>query len=289
MRQRIPALDGVRGIAILLVLVDHASNALSRPIAVGQDGVTLFFVLSGFLITRRLEENTSLRKFYIRRAFRILPCAWAFLLSITLLNAISGKVAPTDLFASLCFVRNFVHGENNVIWSGHFWSLSIEEQFYVFWPFVMLRSGSRARWIAVSGCVISGVWTGLHWSLGPGDMEYFQTQYHAYALLAGCSLALWLPNAADCLRFLPILRWKPLCRMGVLSYSIYIWQQPILPVLRGLSGLAIGIPMVALVSYLSFELIEKPLIELGRRYENAATPALPQTIAVTQDRLPRCS
>ena len=83
--KRIPALDGWRGIAILMVLADHVIfnvwQRYPRPwMRTGTHGVTLFFVLSGFLITSNLlAEPISLRKFYIRRFFRLIPTAWTFL------------------------------------------------------------------------------------------------------------------------------------------------------------------------------------------------------------------
>jgi peptidoglycan/LPS O-acetylase OafA/YrhL len=82
---RIPALDGWRGIAIAPVLIDHIEHAVLHRYALpwtqtGQHGVTIFFVLSGFLITTKLLEGPiDLRRFYMRRAFRLMPVAWTFL------------------------------------------------------------------------------------------------------------------------------------------------------------------------------------------------------------------
>jgi len=97
--KRIPTLDGWRGIAVLLVLADHVRFALhaeaSPGVATGQHGVTIFFVLSGFLITSKLMEEKNatgsidLRSFYVRRFFRLMPAAWAFLLFAAMEAAIS--------------------------------------------------------------------------------------------------------------------------------------------------------------------------------------------------------
>jgi hypothetical protein len=89
---RISALDGWRGIAILLVLFDHIQDAVlhryARPwTQTGQHGVTIFFVLSGFLITSKLIEGPiGLKQFYLRRLFRLMPVAWTFLAAMALFN-----------------------------------------------------------------------------------------------------------------------------------------------------------------------------------------------------------
>src|SRR5712675_1226648 len=94
--RRIPALDGWRGIAIALVLFDHIQFALLRHYArpwaqTGRHGVTIFFVLSGFLITTKLlEDPTDLKRFYIRRFFRLMPVAWAFLAALLLFDRLTG-------------------------------------------------------------------------------------------------------------------------------------------------------------------------------------------------------
>src|SRR5579863_1674550 len=86
---RIPTLDGWRGIAILMVLAAHLQTSLLRGLYggfrwldLGQHGVTLFFVLSGYLITTRLlsKPGIDLKAFYLRRFFRLMPCAWVYLL-----------------------------------------------------------------------------------------------------------------------------------------------------------------------------------------------------------------
>lgn len=85
---RIPTLDGWRGIAIALVLFDHVQSALLRGYLrpwteTGQHGVTIFFVLSGFLITTKLMEGPrDFKRFYIRRFFRLMPAAWAYLAAL---------------------------------------------------------------------------------------------------------------------------------------------------------------------------------------------------------------
>ncbi len=147
----IPTLDGWRAIAIVLVLVEHAASCVFRPVGwsqLGGHGVEIFFVISGYLITGKLLEDGSLRKFYLRRVFRILPVLLAYL-------AVAGVIGPvlhriplflSEVAASLLFVRNYcwfpLMTKTGAGWfTGHLWSLSIEEQFYLVWPIVLLKVG----------------------------------------------------------------------------------------------------------------------------------------------------
>src|SRR5690348_695390 len=107
--RRISVLDGWRGIAILAVIVSLVASITVRPdrvpwvLSLGQQGVTLFFVISGYIITRRLGQeyaasgSINLRSFYVRRAFRILPCSLIYLTSLGLLH-MSDHLAPVLLF-----------------------------------------------------------------------------------------------------------------------------------------------------------------------------------------------
>lgn len=144
--KRIPALDGVRGIAIILVLVSHAeissAGAYGALLArLGDLGVKLFFVLSGFLITTLLlqeQERTggiAYGRFMVRRAFRILPPAYVFILTVVI-GARFGLVTlrPGDAVHALTYTTDFAQPS---WWLGHLWSLSIEEQYYVLWPLIL--------------------------------------------------------------------------------------------------------------------------------------------------------
>lgn len=143
--RRIPSLDGVRAIAIILVLLAHLVKWKHISVAVigsyGAFGVQIFFVLSGFLITKLLIEEheksstISLRRFYIRRAFRIFPAALAFFAATALL--FWHQLGTYHLLAAVFYVANM---DNSRPWFfGHLWSLGIEEQFYLLWPFALKR------------------------------------------------------------------------------------------------------------------------------------------------------
>ena len=158
-RAYLHSLDGWRAIAVGAVMLDHAQPFGPRFVQHhlqnnGAEGVWLFFAISGLLICSRMiaEESTygrvSLRNFYIRRAFRILPAALLYLLVIALLGSLN--VLPFDLpswLGAVFFYRNYWHyffGANAGSWfTGHFWSLSVEEQFYLLWPAALLLLGKR--------------------------------------------------------------------------------------------------------------------------------------------------
>jgi peptidoglycan/LPS O-acetylase OafA/YrhL len=198
---RIPTLDGWRGLAILLVLFDHAQNALQgrylRPwTQTGQHGVTIFFVLSGFLITSKLLESSSLKRFYMHRLFRLMPAAWTYLAVLLFTDRVEHLqfTSLSEVTASVLFYRNFYFGTGG---AGHFWSLSLEEQFYLVWPCVLLMAGiRRCRWIAVVGALSVALYRWLFWARYNANLVNGQTHVRADALLVGCLLALLLASPA---------------------------------------------------------------------------------------------
>jgi peptidoglycan/LPS O-acetylase OafA/YrhL len=196
---RIPTLDGWRGIAILLVLFEHTEAALTggyarRWFQIGQHGVTIFFVLSGYLITSKLLEGPiDLRRFYIRRFFRLMPVAWAYLAALLLFDCLVHVpfTSTQEIFACLFFYRNFITTGHGGAMAGHFWSLSMEEQFYLLWPCLLLIVGSRrAAWIAALGALSCAGYRLAHWDFYSQRWLAFHTEVRADALLTGCLLAL---------------------------------------------------------------------------------------------------
>ena len=201
----IPTLDGWRAIAILLVLLQHMTVSIGRAVPVlsklGPHGVQIFFVLSGFLITRRLlEDDLSLRRFYIKRVFRILPLVCLFLGLLWLLRA-KLPVSRDELLSSLFFIRNFTISSTLATdgqgwFTLHFWSLALEEQFYLLWPPLLAFAGSaRARNIASAGVVAVFAWRVLCTSIGPSIYDhhfawYLRPEFHFDSLLLGSFVAL---------------------------------------------------------------------------------------------------
>lgn len=160
-RLRLPGLDGLRGVSIALVMLDHGlvpvlgGGAVAWWMPPGNTGVKIFFVLSGFLITRLLLEerhrtgHISIRRFYVRRAWRILPPYVFFLAAI----AATGwyEVSRREWIASATLTLNFVQ-HNSVL--GHTWSLSVEEQFYVGFPLVLAGLGLRRTAVLAGAAVV---------------------------------------------------------------------------------------------------------------------------------------
>ncbi len=153
-RPYFPELDGVRAIAALMVMAFHFSQAWWQKgfMMFGQTGVDLFFVLSGFLITTillqaRPQDWHEVRNFYIRRTFRIFPLYYGYL-------------AGAALFGAGVSAWYWFYGQNvaealgyHLVGPDHFWSLAVEEQFYLVWPFLILFW--PRRWLA------AGMWLGF--------------------------------------------------------------------------------------------------------------------------------
>ncbi len=218
-RGRIPALDGLRAIAVFLVCLAHVEETKGFPRVpflptlsrFGGLGVDVFFVLSGFLITNLLYRErekfgrVSLQSFYLRRGFRIIPAYICFLLFVAAL-AVAGIATPNarDWVAAGTFTMNFIH---RPAWElGHIWSLSIEEHFYLVWPLVFAALSRRAAVAVLVGVLIVGplircavlIWWPM-WS----PMTDLWTFTRLDAIAAGCLLAL-LPRSPGGLRWINV-------------------------------------------------------------------------------------
>ena len=152
--ERLHSLDGLRAISILLVLVGHVAGTVNSPgfllplHNLGNFGVKIFFVISGFLITLLLLAEISrygridMRGFYLRRCFRIFPAFYFFIGFVVLANA-GGflDLHANDVLHAATFTMNYHHDR---AWAlNHSWSLAVEEQFYLLWPLLLLLLGSR--------------------------------------------------------------------------------------------------------------------------------------------------
>jgi len=327
----------------MLVLGWHLSSSGSAPwltqlwrIDSGNLGVRVFFVISGYLITSLLlaeyarSGTISLRRFYLRRAFRIMPAFYCFLGVMALAGAV-GLVPLTRvaLLRAATYTANYF----GTGWTlGHTWSLAVEEQFYILWPSLIVLLGLRRsftcaalmlllsplfRAIAVlSGqwpdnprysfeCVADALATGCLlayarpwlwdraryrrllerramelWPLVILAIAVASARWELFGEIAGISLlniaiAVWIDW---CLRFPNshvgrILNARPMAFIGVLSYSIYLWQQPFLrpghTLKFPLSILCIGVMALA-----SYHFIERPMLRLRARIEGGRTSGL---------------
>jgi len=222
--RRLPGLDGLRGIAVLSVIIYHADVSM---LVGGFLGVDVFFVLSGFLITTLLideltQTNTVDRaRFYMRRIRRLMPALFLVLFFSVLVSGLfvldAAYHVRRDLPWAITFVLNwsylffeqsyFVNISRPPLLQ-HLWSLSVEEQFYVIWPILLIalykvkigRITPRAKiFIASSTLAIASTAWMIHLSVTNGfpipndpSRVYFGTDTHAMGLLVGCAAAaLW--------------------------------------------------------------------------------------------------
>jgi peptidoglycan/LPS O-acetylase OafA/YrhL len=207
---RIAALDGLRAVAVGVVIIGHTlltavpnGSSIYNVLLNESMGVTLFFVLSGFLITNilvREREKTgtiSRRNFYARRALRILPAYGAFLTVAGLLAVTNAVPASWHGFlGSLTFTKNYWPADASPSLS-HTWSLAVEEQFYLIWPLLLLRLGPRTCFRISVGYVAAGPVIRLaSYVLLPDLRDQIGFMFHTRAdsLLIGCAIAL-LPRA----------------------------------------------------------------------------------------------
>ena len=211
-----PDIEGMRAVAIGAVLLCHAGVPF---LAGGYVGVDVFFVISGFLITRLLlgeldrTGGISLRRFYARRAKRLLPLTAVLLaavgaLSLLLLSPVRAVEVSGDIISSALYTANWHFASQSVDYFAqevepspvlHLWSLAIEEQFYVVWPTLLLattwlwrrRGGSirPAIWATLAFVLVGSLALGIHLTDGQPAAAYFSTFGRAWELALGAALA----------------------------------------------------------------------------------------------------
>lgn len=332
----LPSLDGLRAISIALVMLGHVSGTqgfVRIDLGVGDYahlGVLIFFVISGFLITRlllsELSKNgyVSLDLFYARRALRLFPASYAFIGCVCLLW-LAGIVHlhATDIWHAVTYTVNFLPGRSWQV--GHLWSLSVEEQFYLFWPCTFVILGSRrAGWVSVGvilfgpvartgawlflrgtpyrdlemfpmvadslamGCLLAKVSNWLEaknsymqlfrpaYSAGLVALVLLINRYQGYTLVEvfgtsviNASLAILIHRSVYCSRdwIGPFLNWKPIVFVGLLSYSLYLWQQLFLNrnSVAWVNAFPQNLFFASVAALGSYFLLEKPLLQLRHR------------------------
>jgi peptidoglycan/LPS O-acetylase OafA/YrhL len=347
---RIQGLDGLRAISICLVLLHHLTGTrnywqparLSKFLshfALGTLGVRVFFVISGFLITSllvaefRRTGTIHLRRFYYRRTLRIFPPYYLYLLVILGLWAKDMvTLRPGDLLHGVAYTMNYHRDRSWYV--GHAWSLAVEEQFYLLWPWLFRWLGeSRARRVLLGYILIAPLWRMAIAVLLPGHTQgigetFFTT---ADSIACGCLLALGRQYLLDSPRYRQLIdsrayallvpmvlvvnateRWatfdwligttvqnvlialfveratrstrgamaavlnaRPLVLVGLWSYSIYLWQQPILNRTvqdSWLTAFPINILLCLAVASISYYLIEQPALRLRQHFEERLFP-----------------
>ena len=216
--RQVKGLDGLRGLAVIAVVLYHFFPSLLPG---GYLGVDLFFVLSGFLITSllvrefRTSGTISLKDFWVRRFRRILPAAVSVLVMCTALVAwIGGDLAVglrQQFLGTLFFVNNWTQiatsqsyfADNEIQVFAHYWSLAVEEQFYVIWPllitgvFLISRRKPRRLPILVAAVLAFGSAVAMALIYVPGEdptRVYYGTDTHAFGLLTGAVLSLLMTS-----------------------------------------------------------------------------------------------
>jgi peptidoglycan/LPS O-acetylase OafA/YrhL len=253
-------LDGIRAIAILLVLAQHIN--LPNSTLAGLVGVNLFFVLSGYLITSLLirEQNATgridLRSFYERRIRRLIPALVAVLIATGVLMAVVGKLGDyiPQAVVSFFYVSDVAKAIGyDLGYVGHTWSLALEEQFYLLWPALLIFMPRRfLAPIAIGGIVVA---VALQFLLVPADvLAHFRPDVRADAVLWGCLIAL-VPAA------LKVPRWATaaaLIGLIVVSFTPFAWPHAI-----AVSSVLSAV-VVAGAATLAPALSVRPLVRIGQ-------------------------
>jgi peptidoglycan/LPS O-acetylase OafA/YrhL len=211
--RKIPGIDGLRAIAVSLVLIAHFGLERYVP---GGFGVTLFFFISGFLITGLLmvefenQGKISVPAFYMRRLLRLYPAlVLAVLVTVFLYPALGGVVTFSEISASLFYYANYynqivVFGSAGKVPVGSFhplsilWSLAIEEQYYVVFPFVMLylsKNKNRMLPVFIAVAVVSLVWRIILQHVGMGERIYAATDTRMDSIIYGAIMAVLASTA----------------------------------------------------------------------------------------------
>ncbi len=201
---RIPSLDGLRALSISFVLLGHFAIGAGFPIdhswwtdAYAHYGVRIFFVISGFLITTLLiqeREKTgtiSLKQFYIRRAYRILPAAYFYMVVVTIV--FYSSLPFKYLVTAYAYLTSYAVNSPWIL--RHLWSLSVEEQFYLVWPVLMVLSLFLAPRLAFGALAFAPFLRLVLAKIGPplGTPSVIDSIFPCVidSLAAGCLLALY--------------------------------------------------------------------------------------------------
>jgi peptidoglycan/LPS O-acetylase OafA/YrhL len=296
-----PALDGLRCLAILVVILNHAGPILGWHLVGGMSGVDLFFVLSGFLITTLLLERRGepLRRFYARRALRLLPALFVMVIVITLIAQVRYGTGAQYLHADravLLYVSSWAIAFDRfpAPMFQHLWSLAVEEQFYLLFPLPFLLS--MRRWpTKVFPVLVAMVLAAFVWRAAPlwlGHALGARYDFHFDGLLAGAALALARRNGVN-LRLLG--SWWPAALAAFLGVSLYIeiagyrehlYFGVMMPIVTGAaivlvagavtrSPRILSMPFAVAIGIWSYSIYlwHRPMIDLAGDIQSASTPA----------------
>jgi peptidoglycan/LPS O-acetylase OafA/YrhL len=241
---RIPSLDGLRAISISMVVAGHwafVHYGSQLALSYAGLGVKIFFIISGYLITTLLMKEhsststISLRDFYIRRAYRILPAAVAFMVPVFVVYW--SQLRWYDMAAAAVYLANF--DPLRPWFLGHLWSLSVEEQFYLIWP------SALKKWYPYRvGILASVVMLAPIYRFGCYALKFPQAAVESFpavadSLAVGCLLAIFaqrIPKIKPWLGFLtlfPIVlvpMYPAVTRLHTLVLSLFLWPLMLLSI-----------------------------------------------------------
>ena len=242
---RIPVLDGVRGITILIVLLFHFAGpgtgtgslekGLFEVIRAGWIGVDLFFVLSGFLITRILHESKSsafyFRNFYMRRTLRIFPLYYGLLIFFFVLLPLVRPLSSPEMILAKAnqlwlytYTSNFGYPFKQFGPLAHFWSLAVEEQFYLIWPLVIFFSPRRFALKICAGCIIGALILRTVFVLAGASphLIYVYTPFRMDTLAIGAFIALVSEGPEGIRPLMRVARW--IAPSALILLFVLFWQ-----------------------------------------------------------------
>lgn len=229
------ALDGIRGLGVILVLFYHygssamalgLGSSLLKVTGIGWSGVDLFFVLSGFLITGLLYDakgkQNYFKNFYARRTLRIFPLYY-FAAVVVIILAVTtgfGILGGSNPIWILLYVGNFqmaIEGGGSIL--DHFWSLAIEEQFYLVWPLIVLSLSRRKLMIVAAAMIVISplVRTLLVLNDAPDLAVYVLTPARMDGLAMGALIALAVRGPSG---IAPLVPWA--WRLGAMSAAAFL-------------------------------------------------------------------
>lgn len=255
-KAHVPALDGVRGLAALGVMIGHLlvgtartplEQMASHVAATGEHGVDLFFALSGFLITGilydSLHDQRFFRKFYARRVLRIFPLYYGVLLLFLLAGITQTRMYHAQLLSLSLYLQNtnlvapptWASGVTDSLPLLHFWSLAVEEQFYLIWPLAVfvLRKRERILAASIALCLVAYFARVITLQEG-GDPTWLNaaTFLRMDTLLVGAALAMMLRGP----RRESVLRWMPLALVVAFLLNVVLLHVPLSRQVWGFPG-----------------------------------------------------
>jgi len=230
----LPYLDGWRGIAIIMVLIAHFNSAGGKH-NLGPFGVSVFFVLSGFLMSRILfTQKTPLSTFYRRRFARIFPVLWLYLIIVffggwLFLN----EFHMMEFISNALFLRTYFPAEISIAKSyvpiGHIWSLNVEEHSYILlsiFSLIATRFGEFSARIALTVCSMLCVTFFVFYKNYPPDAQtvfIWRTEVAAFPLLLSCVIYLWLKKQPIRIAgTVPILTFIAALGIAIFSNSVFL-------------------------------------------------------------------